>query len=82
MHKDIKLIEQISNEYKQEMIEAFKENFVEVINGREVIREDITVKNVESFFNEWLDITEKDYEPPMVEDYTGASDPVGFAPER
>lgn len=73
MNKDIKLIEQISHEYKTEMIEAFKDNFVEVVNGREVMRDDFTVKNIETFFHEWLDITEKDYELPMVEDYTGVT---------
>lgn len=82
MNKDIKLIEQISREYKNEMIEAFKDNFVEVVNGREVMRGDITVKAIDTFFHEWLDITEKDWQPPEVEDYTGASTPLGYASDR
>lgn len=82
MNKDIKLIEQISREYKNEMIETFKDNFVQIVNGREVMRDDFTVRDIEIFFNEWLDITEKDWQPPEVEDYTGASTPLGYASDR
>lgn len=80
--KDLTLISQLSRQYKEEFINAFKDEMCEVVNGREQLRSDRNLHDMIVFFGEWLELTEEEYTPPMVEDYTGASDPVGFAPSR
>lgn len=71
--KDLIALKQLSQEYKNEMLEVFKENFAQVVNGREVLREDIALKDIEIFFKEWLDISEEEYTAPEVDDYSGVT---------
>jgi hypothetical protein len=73
-NKDILALKQLSQEYKNEMLETFKENFSQVVNGREVLREDMTLKDIEIFFQEWLDIPEEEYTAPEEADFTGVTE--------
>lgn len=71
--KDLQLIASLSQEYKSEMITTFKENFSEVVNGREELRQDVSIHDIEVFFQEWLDIPEQDYQAPEEADFTGVT---------
>ena len=71
--KDLQKIASVSNEYKSEMLTTFKENFAQVVNGREVLREDIQLKDIEIFFQEWLDIPQEEYTAPEEVDFTGVT---------
>jgi len=71
--KDLQTIASVSQEYKSEMLTTFKENFAEVVNGREELRQDISIHDIEVFFQEWLDIPEEDYKAPEEADFTGVT---------
>lgn len=73
LQTDIKTIASLSQEYKSEMIATFKENFAEVVNGREELRQDVSIHDIEVFFQEWLDIPEQDYQVPEEADFTGVT---------
>lgn len=80
--RDLKLISQLSRQYKEEFIDAFKDEMCEVVNGREQLRSDRSLHDMIVFFQEWLELTEEEYTPPEIEDYTGASTPLGYASDR
>ena len=71
--RDLKLISQLSRQYKEEFINAFKDEMCEVVNGREQLRSDRNLHDMIVFFKEWLELTEEEYTVPMVEDYTGVT---------
>lgn len=71
--KDLTLISQLSRQYKQEFIEAFKDEMCEVVNGREQIRSDRSLHDMIVFFGEWLELTEEEYTVPEVADFTGVT---------
>jgi len=73
LQKDLQKIASVSKEYKSEMLETFKENFAEVVNGQEVLRQDITIHDIEVFFQEWLEIPEEEYQVPEEADFTGVT---------
>jgi hypothetical protein len=71
--RDLKLISQLSRQYKEEFINAFKDEMCEVVNGREQLRTDRDLHDMIVFFGEWLELTEEEYIAPEVEDYTGVT---------
>ena len=71
--KDLTLISQLSRQYKQEFIEAFKDEMCEVVNGREQLRSDRNLHDMIVFFGEWLELTEEEYTVPEVADFTGVT---------
>ena len=80
--KDLNLISQVSRQYKQEFVDAFKDEMCEVVNGREQLRSDVGIREMEVFFGEWLELKREEYEIPEEPDFTGASDIIGFANDR
>lgn len=71
--KDLGLIAQLSRQYKQEFINAFKDEMCEVVNGREQLRPDRDLSDMIVFFGEWLELTEEEYEVPEEADYSGVT---------
>lgn len=71
--KDLRLISQLSRQYKQEFVEAFKDEMCEVVNGREQLRSDRDLHDMIVFFGEWLELTEEEYTAPEEADFTGVT---------
>lgn len=71
--RDLKLISQLSRQYKEEFIEAFKDEMCEVVNGREQLRSDRSLRDILVFFQEWLELTEEEYQVPWEADFTGVT---------
>lgn len=71
--KDLTLISQLSRQYKEEFINAFKDEMCEVVNGREQLRSDRNLHDMIVFFGEWLELTEEEYTVPEVADFTGVT---------